>query len=193
MRDARFVDFPQQEFNKRQQFKQQMKRLTDEKDEQDREIQIMTEQRDELMREIEGIESTRNKLMAEFYSLKESLTPILTKTVTISDEDKRLGALLNAADDETEPEGVDAAPSGGKSDKKKDKKEKKDKKAEKKDKKDKKEKSGSRSGGVAAIPSPLTSSASHRTTAADADKVLPLSEFPKYVDDFLKVRTCPST
>jgi hypothetical protein len=186
-----------QEFNKRQQFKQQMKRLTDEKEEQDREIQIMNEQRDELMREIEEIENNRNKLMAEFYHLKESLAPILTKTVTISDElDKqRLGGVVDATDDqELELESADAPSSsgGGKKDKKKDKKEKK---AEKKDKKEKKEKGGSGSrngsGSVAAVASsPLSSSASQRL--ADADKVLPLSEFPKYVDEFLKVRHEPA-
>lgn len=131
-------DKQSQEFNKRQQFKQQMKRLTDEKEEQDREIQIMNEQRDELMREIEEIENNRNKLMAEFYHLKESLAPILTKTVTISDEldNQRLGGVVDATDDqELELESADAPPSsgGGKKDKKKEKKEKKAAKAEAED------------------------------------------------------------
>lgn len=131
----------------------------------------MLDKREEIMKEIDDIESNHRKLMAEFYFLKEKLAPLLSVTVTISDEDKRRTHVFsNEEEQEEEP----TTPSSGKE---------KDKKKEKKSKKDDKK---TKSGATAPIPQPASPRASE---SSSEQRVFPLSDFPKYVDDFLKVRT----
>jgi len=165
-----------QEFNSRQKFKRQQKKLLTEKEEQERELHDLTEQRNGLLDDINTMQAEHKKLISEFYNLKECLTPILAKVAKIPDEDEQIvGYRQDNGEEEAEPE---ASPKSGK-----DKKEKKEKK-EKKSKKTGKDKD-SRKNALETINVPTLDSGTS-SSVSQPKKDLPLTDLPKYVDEFVK-------